>query len=229
MELDSGEVLEANIILVGIGVLPNTELAASAGLPVGDGIIVDDKLLTSDPSISAIGDCALHPNRFCSRPIRLESVQNACDQARIVAARLVGDTRSYKAVPWFWSDQGEHKLQISGLTANADNRVIRGDPASGQFSIFCFDEQRFLGVESVNRPADHMIARQLLATGATVIPAHAADPTVNLKGLIPRQIQHRREMFLKNERPANRLIRAQCIESLPWPLLTDQGGRQRST
>jgi len=183
VETGTGEAIAADIVMVGIGVVPNVELAAEAGLPVGNGIKVDAHLLTEDGAISAIGDCVSYPSPFADgAPVRLESVQNAVDQARAVAARLAGKAQaSYEAVPWFWSDQGRMKLQMVGLTAGHDETVLRGDPAGGAFSVFCYKAGRLVGVESVNKPADHMIARRLLAKHLGVTPAEAADSGLDLK------------------------------------------------
>lgn len=172
----------ADLILVGIGVLPNTALAAEAGLPVADGILVDDKLVTQDAAVSAIGDCAAFPCRWASGGVtRLEAVQNAVDQARCAAARLAGRPASYAALPWFWSEQGPFKLQIAGLVAPYDALVLRGDVASAKFSVFCFRSGLLAGVESVNRPLDHMVARKLLAYDVGLTPEQAADPVFDLK------------------------------------------------
>ncbi len=119
--------MPADLVVVGVGVLPNVELAAEAGLPVAAGIIVDEHLLTADPDISAVGDCALYASPRFGGSLRLESVQNATDHARCVAARLTGDAKPYDGLPWFWSDQGPHKLQIAGLTTGYDQVVVRGD------------------------------------------------------------------------------------------------------
>jgi 3-phenylpropionate/trans-cinnamate dioxygenase ferredoxin reductase subunit len=182
IETGEGGHVPADLVVVGIGVVPNVELAAEAGLSVADGVVVDERLLTDDPAISAIGDCANYPSPFAGgRMVRLESVQNAVDQAKAVAARLTGRPASYEAVPWFWSDQGALKLQIAGLAIPHEETVLRGDPASGAFSVFCFEGARLLGVESVNRPADHMIARRLLAKGIGIAPDEAADPGLDLK------------------------------------------------
>src|SRR5579863_1188920 len=113
----------ADMVIVSIGVVPNVEIAANAGLAVDDSIIVDDRLLTSGQNISAIGDCAFFPSRYGRRTMRLESVQNAVDQARCIADRLVGKPGAYESVPWFWSDQGELKLQIAGVTTGCNNTV----------------------------------------------------------------------------------------------------------
>lgn len=162
VRLDDGTLIAADLVVVGIGAVANVELAVDADLATGNGIVVDAHLKTTDAAISAIGDCAFHPNGFAGGPIRLESVQNAIDQARTVAARLTGKAKPYHAVPWFWSDQGDAKLQMAGLTAGHDHVVERGDRSSGRFSVFCFRSGLFVGVESVNRPADNMLARRVL-------------------------------------------------------------------
>jgi 3-phenylpropionate/trans-cinnamate dioxygenase ferredoxin reductase subunit len=166
-------VLPADLVVVGIGVLPNTELAADAGLAVENGILVDACLSTSDPDVSAIGDCAAYPSPFAGRPVRLESVQNAVDHARSVAAKLTGEAAPYRSVPWFWSDQFAAKLQIAGLAGGYDRTVVSGEP--GTFSVFCFQGERLRAVESVNRPADHLAARRLFAAGAGLHPDDIGD------------------------------------------------------
>ncbi|MGO4713842.1 NAD(P)/FAD-dependent oxidoreductase [Bradyrhizobium sp. 2TAF24] len=172
----------ADLVLIGIGIVPNVELAVDAGLATDNGIVVDDHLVTGDPAISAIGDCAAFPQPFADGARgRIESVQNAVDHGRCVAARLTGAAQPYRAVPWFWSDQGPLKLQIAGLPAPHDHHVVRGDPASGAFSVFCFRDGRLAGVESVNKPGDHMVGRRVLGTSLT--PAQAADLTLDLKAL----------------------------------------------
>ncbi|WP_336487861.1 NAD(P)/FAD-dependent oxidoreductase [Methylobacterium nigriterrae] len=186
LRLSGGEVLAADLVLVGIGVLPNQELAAGAGLAVGDGIRIDAMLATADPAISAVGDCARFPSPFAhglsqDGSVRIESVQNAIDQGRCLAARLTGRPSPYAAVPWFWSDQGPYKLQMAGLAGPADPSVVRGTGEA--FSVFRFRDGALSGVESVNRAADHMIARRLLAAGTPLTPAQAADPGFDLKAL----------------------------------------------
>ena len=182
VELAGGERLGADLVLVSIGVVPNGELAAAAGLPVQNGIVVDEQLLTADPAISAIGDCALFPCVHADgRPTRLEAVQNAADHARCVADRLVGKPHAYDALPWFWSEQGTLRLQIAGLTNGHDRTVLRGDPGGGQFSMFCYRGEQLLGIESINRPADHVHARRLLAAGRRVTPEQAADASFDLR------------------------------------------------
>ena len=138
VSLSDGRHVPADLVVVGVGVLPNVELAGEAGLKVASGIIVDEQLLTSDPDISAIGDCALFASPRFGASLRLESVQNATDQARCVAARLTGDAKAYDGLPWFWSDQGPDKLQMVGLTTGYDRVVVRGDRGQGAFSAFCY-------------------------------------------------------------------------------------------
>jgi 3-phenylpropionate/trans-cinnamate dioxygenase ferredoxin reductase subunit len=162
--------------------VPNGELASAAGLEVGNGIVVDQQLLTGDPAISAIGDCTSFPClQARGAPTRLEAVQNAADHARCVADRLVGKPHSYEALPWFWSEQGKLRLQIAGLTTGHDRTVLRGDPESGAFSVFCYREGALVGIESINRPADHAHARRILSAGRQVTPDQAADHGFDLR------------------------------------------------
>jgi 3-phenylpropionate/trans-cinnamate dioxygenase ferredoxin reductase subunit len=182
VETADGRRFAADLVLVAIGVVPNVELAAEAGLPVANGIVVDAQLRTSDPAVSAIGDCALFPCVFAGgAPSRLESVQNAVDGARCVAARIAGRPRPYAAVPWFWSDQGPLKLQIAGLAVAHGDAVLRGDPESGAFSVFCYEDDRLTAVESVNKPGDHVLARKLIGRGLGVAREEAADLRFDLK------------------------------------------------
>jgi 3-phenylpropionate/trans-cinnamate dioxygenase ferredoxin reductase subunit len=184
VETVEGVSIDAELVLIGIGVIPNVELAATCNLELRNGILVDALLSTSDPHISAVGDCASYPSRYATGDfVRLESVQNATDQARCVASRILGKAMPYAAVPWFWSDQGPLKLQIAGLTAGHDQTVVRGDPAGTSCSVFCFREGRLLGVESVNRPGDHISARKLIGNNVNLTPAQAVDETVDLKRL----------------------------------------------
>jgi 3-phenylpropionate/trans-cinnamate dioxygenase ferredoxin reductase subunit len=181
VNLSDGRHLPADLVVVGVGVLPNVELAAETGLPVASGIIVDEHLLTTDPNISAIGDCALFASQRFGGSQRLESVQNATDHARCVAARLTGDNKPYDGEPWFWSDQGDDKLQIAGLTAGYNRVVLRGEPAQKAFSAFCYKGDKLLGIESINRPGDHMLGRRLLGMHRSITPEQAADRGFDLK------------------------------------------------
>jgi 3-phenylpropionate/trans-cinnamate dioxygenase ferredoxin reductase subunit len=181
----TGASYPADLVLVGVGVSPRTELAEAAGLAVDNGIAVDGMLRTSDADILALGDCASYPSVHAGAHVRLESVQNATDQARHAARTILGThgagTGEYAELPWFWSQQGPVKLQIAGLSAPGDDTVLRGDPATGRFSVFCYRGGALAAVESVNQPADHMAARRILAAGRTPAPEQAADPDFDLK------------------------------------------------
>jgi len=184
--LSGGADVPADLVLVGIGILPADDLAQAAGLPVANGVVVDAQLVTADPKISAIGDCAAFPDPTTGAMMRLESVQNAVDQGRCVAKRIAGHPAPYEAVPWFWSDQQDLKLQMVGLTAGCDRTVLRGNPAERAFSVFCFRGDTLLGIESVNRGAEHMFGRRLLAAGESVTPEEAADLSFDLKARLAR-------------------------------------------
>jgi len=184
VSLSDGRHVEADLVVVGVGVLPNVELAAAAGLPMAAGIIVDEQLLTSDPNISAIGDCALYASPRFGGSLRLESVQNATDHARCVAARLTGNAKTYDGQPWFWSDQGDDKLQIAGLTTGYDRVVVRGDPAQRSFSAFCYKAGQLVGIESVNRASDHVFGRRILGMNSSIAPEQAQDLSFDLKGAL---------------------------------------------
>ncbi|WCB93117.1 Rhodocoxin reductase [Baekduia alba] len=178
-----GEVLPADLVVVGVGVAPATELAERAGLPVDDGVLVDATLRTEDPHIWAIGDCCRFPLPS-GQPVRLESVQNATDQARAVAAAITGEPAPHDAVPWFWTDQHDAKLQIAGLLDGHDRMVLRGDPDADGHSVFCYCGERLVTVESINRLRDHLAARKLLAAGFSPCAADVADDAVDLRELL---------------------------------------------
>jgi 3-phenylpropionate/trans-cinnamate dioxygenase ferredoxin reductase subunit len=184
VSLSDGRHIPADLVVVGVGVLPNVEIAGKAGLPVASGIIVNDHLLTADENISAIGDCALYTSRRFGGSLRLESVQNATDHARCVAARLTGKNEIYDGMPWFWSDQGPDKLQMVGLTTGYDRVVVRGDREQGAFSAFCYKSGHLVGIESVNRAGDHMFGRRLLGANGSITPEQAADAGFDLKSAL---------------------------------------------
>jgi 3-phenylpropionate/trans-cinnamate dioxygenase ferredoxin reductase subunit len=169
--------------VAGIGVTPNSELAYAADLEVSDGILVDEFLRTSDPAIYAIGDCANHPNVFGGGRVRLESVQNAVDQAKCVARNITGMPEPYRDVPWFWTDQYECRFQMAGLSVGYDEPVLRGAVEQGKFSVFYFKQGRMVAADSVNRFGDHIAARKMLAAGTLLSAAQAADETLDLKKL----------------------------------------------
>ena len=174
----------ADLVIAGIGVVPNVEVAREAGLPVGNGITVDENLRTPDERIFAIGDCAESPNSYAGILCRLESVQNAVDQAACVAKAIVGHGAPYGAVPWFWTDQYDIHLQMAGLPVGFDQVVTRGDPETRKFSVFYYRAGKLCAVDSVNRPADHLAARKLIGARAALSPDQAKDESFDLKTLI---------------------------------------------
>jgi 3-phenylpropionate/trans-cinnamate dioxygenase ferredoxin reductase component len=170
----SGERLPAGLILVGVGVVPNSELAEAAGIAVANGIRVDAQMRSSQPEILAIGDNANYRHWLSGADVRLESVQNATDQARLAARTITGHEDAYRSVPWFWSDIGDMKLQMVGLAAGGDRFVVVGEAAENRFSVFHYLGDRLICIESVNRPADHMLGRKMLAAGFSPNPATLA-------------------------------------------------------
>ena len=181
--LADGREIETDLVIVGVGVTPNMELAAEAGLPVNNGIVADMHLRTADEDIFAIGDCAQYPSAFACSRVRLESVQNAVDHGVCVARTIAGKPVAYSAVPWFWSDQFDLRLQMAGLGNGHDRQVLRGDPQAGKFSVFHFRGGKLCSVDSVNRPLDHMAARKILGSSAALTPEQAADESFNLKAV----------------------------------------------
>ncbi|MBV1789233.1 FAD-dependent oxidoreductase [Marinobacterium sp. D7] len=182
--LQDGRTFPADIVLVGIGVEPDATLAEAAGLKCKDGVLIDELCRTSAPDILAAGDCARFRHPLYHRLVRLESIQNAIEQGKHVAATLLGDSEPYAAVPWFWSDQYDTKLQIAGLADGHDLEVIRGDEQGGSFSVFCYARRRLLAVESINAPADHMISRRLIQSAISPTADDAANPNFNLRDLL---------------------------------------------
>ncbi|MEC9347144.1 MAG: FAD-dependent oxidoreductase [Pseudomonadota bacterium] len=178
---NTGTTHPADLVIVGIGVVPNTELAAAAGLAVDNGIVVDDTARTSDPAIFAAGDCTSHPNAILGRTIRLESVQNAVDQARCVADQLTGKGGSYAEVPWFWSDQFDLKMQMAGLPLPDDTIVVRGDPATRSFSTFALRDNVVTGVVAVNASADYVRGRKWIGEKREIDPARLSDTAIPIK------------------------------------------------
>lgn len=175
-----GKVYPADLVLVGIGVVPNDMLARESGLPCQDGIIVDQNAMTADPSIFAAGDCTRHTGRE-GVEIRLECVQNAIDQAKHAALAMLGRPKTYSEVPWFWSDQYDLKLQIAGLARPTDQPVLRGDPASRKFAVFHLRDGAVAAVEAVNAAPEYLIGRKMIADGAKVAPESLADISIPMK------------------------------------------------
>ena len=180
--LADGSRIEADLAVAGIGAIPDTDLAAAAGLAIEDGIRVDAHCRSSDPHIFAAGDCASFP--FRGRRIRLESVQNAIDQGRAAAHAMLGQDQPYRPTPWFWSDQYDAHLQIAGLSAGADATVIRPGPRPGAVSIWYFAGRDLLAVDALDDPRPYMIGKRLLESGRHPDPARVADPATNLKSLL---------------------------------------------
>jgi 3-phenylpropionate/trans-cinnamate dioxygenase ferredoxin reductase subunit len=186
VRLADGTQLPADLVLVGVGVLPRTELAEQLGLECDRGIVVDAHARTSNPLIAAAGDCTVqpHPTTGLGR-VRLESVQNAVAQAGVAAASLLGRLEhGPKAVPWFWSFQGDVKLQIAGLNTGYDEYVLRGEPDSERFSVLYYRQNKLLGIDAVNCPADYMVVRRALSQGATIAPERAGEASTPLKMLV---------------------------------------------
>lgn len=182
--LEGGERIEADLVVVGIGVVPNVELAEAAGLDCADGIVVDASCKTSEDNIYAVGDCTNHPNVYAGANIRLESVPNAMEQARVAAAMICGNEKVYASEPWFWSDQYDVKLQMAGFTEGADSAVTRGDPTSGAFITFHLKDGVVIGVEAINSVRDFLNCRKLVAGRLAPDPAKLSDPDVPLKELL---------------------------------------------
>lgn len=181
-ELSDGTVIDIDFVIVGIGVTPNDRLAQQCGLDVGNGILVDDHARTSDPAIFAMGDCAMLP--WKGNNIRLESVQNAVDQAESVAATLTGSAEPYEAKPWFWSDQYDVKLQIAGFNLGYDETVMRPGTRQGSVSIWYYREGRLIAVDAINDAKAYVTGKKLLDNGLTADKALIADPATDLKQLL---------------------------------------------
>lgn len=184
LRLEDSTRIPADLALIGIGAIPNTELAFAAGLACPNGIETDAQGRTNDPSIYAAGDCAFTPNPYAGRSFRLESVQNAIDQAKTVATAIMGKPVTYDALPWFWSDQGSAKLQTAGLGVDADHYILRGDSSEDRFTIFHLRENQIIAADSVNMPADHMAARRIIAARMAITPEQLADASQPLKSLL---------------------------------------------
>jgi 3-phenylpropionate/trans-cinnamate dioxygenase ferredoxin reductase subunit len=185
VELSSGEVLPAELVIVGIGIAPCNEALAAAGAAGDNGVRVDGQCRTNLPDIFAIGDCAAHENRFADGSvIRLESVQNANDMANIVAKTICGQDVTYAATPWFWSNQYDLKLQTVGLSIGHDQAVVRGDPATGSFSVVYLKDGKVIALDCVNAVRDYSHGRRLVELGAAVVAADLADTSRPLKDWI---------------------------------------------
>ena len=180
VETSDGRKFACDVAIVGIGIEPNVELAARAGLECSNGIVVDEFARTADPNIVAAGDCTNHPLPLLERRVRLESVPNAIHQAKVAAATLLGSPSPYSEVPWFWSDQYDLKLQIAGLSTGYDEVVLRGDPAARSFAAFYLRAGQLLAVDAINSPREFIAGKKLVASRARVAPHVLRDPTIDL-------------------------------------------------
>jgi 3-phenylpropionate/trans-cinnamate dioxygenase ferredoxin reductase component len=175
-----GRAFAADLVVIGIGAVPNDELAQDAGLEVANGVVVDAFGRTSEPAIFAAGDVTNHPNALFARRLRLESVHNAMEQAKAVARTIAGQPQAYVDVPWFWSDQYDLKLQIAGVGAPDDELLLRGDPAARAFSCLHLRQDRLVAIDCVNRGGDFLAAKKLIGARAVVERPRAADPDLPL-------------------------------------------------
>lgn len=181
VRLSNGHTLAADLVVVGIGIVPNVELAESAGLKIDNGIVVDEFARTSIADIYAGGDCTQHPNALLGRRLRLESVQNAIAQGKTVAAHILGQAKPYAEIPWFWSDQYDIKLQMAGLASDYDRIILRGDDKTHSFALFYFNKTQLIAADAINRPAEFMAAKKLIHAAAEkniqIDPALLGDET----------------------------------------------------
>lgn len=187
VRLSNGELIPADLVIVGIGILPAVEPLIAAGAEGGNGVLVDRLCKTSLPDIYAIGDCAAHENGFAEGAvIRLESVQNANDQANVVAKGIVGDEAPYHAVPWFWSNQYDLKLQTAGLSTGHDHAVLRGDPANRSFSVVYLKAGKVIAIDCVNATRDYVQGRMIVAAELAATAEQLADTETPLKALLEK-------------------------------------------
>lgn len=186
--LNNGDVIKADMVVLGVGVLPNQELAAQAGVECDGGIVIDNKGKTSDPDIYAIGDCSAQRLNDGSLR-RLESVQNAVEMAKAAAHDIMGKDKPFQAAPWFWSDQYDVKLQMVGLSQGYDEIVSRGDKTSGSFSYFYFSKGKLIAIDSYNQSSDHMVGRKLLAGENSLTAQQGADVDFKLRDALLAQLK----------------------------------------
>jgi 3-phenylpropionate/trans-cinnamate dioxygenase ferredoxin reductase subunit len=188
VRLAGGEIIPCDLVLVGIGILPNTELAQAAGISCGNGVIVDAQGRTSHPDVFAAGDVAWRPLVHYGREGRLESVHNAIEGGKIAAAAIMGAPPPQLEAPWFWSDQFDLKLQTAGLWTGADQQILRGDPGTKAFAVFYLKEGRVIAVDAVNSPPEYIVGRKLVAAKATVAPGELADKSISMKDIGARAL-----------------------------------------
>jgi 3-phenylpropionate/trans-cinnamate dioxygenase ferredoxin reductase component len=181
VRLASGETIVADVVVVGIGILPNIEPLAAAGLVTGNGICVNEYCQTSDPAIFALGDCTDHPNIYAEKSVRLESVQNAVDQAKTIASVITGAPKAYAELPWFWSDQYTLKMQTAGLAINHDQTIVRGSMADNSFSVLYLRNGQIIAIDAINAIKDFLAAKNMIVAKAKPDPIRIADATIPLK------------------------------------------------
>lgn len=182
--LSDGTAIAADLVLIGIGVVPNVELADDAGIHVDNGIRVDECCRTSEKNVYAVGDCTNHPNNLLGRQLRLESVHNALEQAKTAASNICGDELRYSQVPWFWSDQYDLKLQIAGISEGYDRTVLRGDPADRAFSCLYLRDGQLIAIDSINAPRDFMQSKALIGNRAVISPDMLVNTEIALKDMM---------------------------------------------
>jgi len=182
VKLSDGRVLNADMIIVGIGIIPETGPLVAAGAAAGNGVDVDQHCRTSLDGIYAIGDCAAHGNRFAGGAhIRLESVQNANDQAKVAALDIMGEDCKYDATPWFWSNQYDLKLQTVGISTGHDEYIVRGDPANRTFSIIYLKDGKVIALDCVNATKDYVQGRKVVEGGLSLDATQLADTSIPIK------------------------------------------------
>ena len=184
IETPDGELIAADFVVVGVGILPNTELAMSADLAVDNGIVVDERCQTIDANIYAVGDCTNHPNAIYNQNLRLESVHNALEQAKTAVNNICGKESQYTEVPWFWSDQYDLKLQIAGLSTGYNDTIIRGNPADRSFACLYLKDGRLIATDSINSPKEFVQSKALIAAHAMIDRNRATDTELSLQDLV---------------------------------------------
>ena len=179
-----GSEVAADMVVIGAGIMPNVELAENAGLSCDNGIVVNEFGKTDHADIYACGDCTNHPNKLLNKKIRLESVHNAMEQSKTVASSIINQSIAYNQIPWFWSDQYDHKLQIVGLSGDHDKVIMRGDMSEAKFMLFYTKDEKLIAVDAVNNSKEFLICKKLVANKVTIKPDEISNPATNLNDLI---------------------------------------------
>ena len=179
-----GSEVAADMVVIGAGIMPNVELAENAGLSCDNGIVVNEFGKTDHADIYACGDCTNHPNKLLNKKIRLESVHNAMEQSKTVASSIINQSIAYNQIPWFWSDQYDHKLQIVGLSGDHDKVIMRGDMSEAKFMLFYTKDEKLIAVDAVNNSKEFLICKKLVANKVTIKPDEISNPAKNLNDLI---------------------------------------------